>query len=174
LPERAYISIGSNVDPARWLPLAVARLPEIGTILAVSGVYQSAAYGSEDHPDFLNAGAVLATSLAPMEIRERLRAIESALGRVRGEDKFAPRTIDLDLCLFGDRVMDDGVLVLPHPEVTEQAYVAGPLAEIDPTHRHPLTDESLAEIAVRLRATSELTERTDIKLVEGPDGDESR
>lgn len=164
MPERAYISIGSNVNPAQWLPRAVTRLRELGTMLAVSRVYQSAAHGSENHPDFLNAAVMLETTLTPIEIRERLRAIESALGRVRGADKFAPRTIDLDLCLCGTRVIDDGTLVLPHPEVTNRAYVAEPLAELDPTYRHPLTDETLAEIAARLRAKSELTVRTDIKL----------
>jgi len=166
LPEPAYISIGSNVDPARWLPPAVGRLRQLGDILGVSRVHQSPAYGSEDHPDFLNAAALVATPMNPFEVRAKLREIESSLGRVRGSDKFAPRTIDLDLCLYGRLVLDGPDLVLPHPDVIERAYVAGPLAELDPDYRHPVTGETLASIASRLRAGSELTERPDIALVD--------
>lgn len=162
--ERAYISLGSNVDPARWLPVAAGRLSELGEVLAVSRVYQSPAYGSPDHPDFLNAAAIVITSFPPGDVRAELRRIESALGRVRGEDKFAPRTVDLDLCLYGNLVLDKPDLIVPHPDVIQRAYVAVPLAELDPGFRHPITGETLARIAARLRSGSELTMRADIAL----------
>jgi 2-amino-4-hydroxy-6-hydroxymethyldihydropteridine diphosphokinase len=96
LPKLALISIGSNIDPENHLPLAAQKLKEIGSIVGFSTVYQNPAIGSTPQPDFLNAVAMIETDLTADAIRNTLRRIEVDLGRLRNEDKYAPRTIDLD------------------------------------------------------------------------------
>lgn len=141
----------------------------IGRVTAVSKVYQSPAVGSADQPDFLNAAALVVTTLTWTQIKERLRKIEAALGRVRDGDKFAARTIDLDLCLYGDIVVCSADALIPPPETMEQAYVAVPLAELAPSFRHPVAGETLAAVAERLGPPSRLKRRDDVVLhVESP------
>lgn len=162
LPKRAFISIGSNIDPEKHLPLAIRKLKQLGEILSVSGVYQNPALGSSEQPDFLNAAALLLTHLQALEVRHELRSIEAKVGRVRTEDKFAARTIDLDLCLYNHLVIQSPELVLPDPEILERAHLAVPLAELDPGYLHPITDETLEQIANRLRLEADLTVREDV------------
>lgn len=164
MPERAFISIGSNIEAERHLPLAVGRLREIGHVVALSGVYQNPAVGPTPQPDFLNAAALIETTLEPSEIRTRLRAIEADLGRARTDDTHAARTIDLDLCLYGDLVTKTPELTLPHPDVTNYAFVAAPLAELAPDFRHPGVDGSLAELSARLGTRAALVRRSDVTL----------
>lgn len=169
MPEQAFISLGSNVQPEKFLPLAVGRLHELGRVTAVSKVYQSPAVGPADQPDFLNAAAIVVTSLTWAQTRERLRRIEVVMGRVRESDKFSARQIDLDLCLYGDLVVRTDQVVIPPPETVEQAYVAVPLAELAPSFRHPVTGEMLEAVAGRLRVRSRLKRRDDVVLhVESP------
>jgi 2-amino-4-hydroxy-6-hydroxymethyldihydropteridine diphosphokinase len=162
--ERAFIALGSNIDPEKNLPLAAKELHRIGTVLSFSSVYQSPAIGRPDHPDFLNAAALVETALSPLEIRNRLRKIEEMLGRVRTADKFAPRRIDLDLCLLGPAVLRTREIELPDPDIVDRACLAVPLAELEPGFRHPVTEERLESIAERLRADAALTPRPDVIL----------
>lgn len=164
MPELAFISIGSNIQPEKHLPLAVARLPRIGELVAFSTVYQTPAVGPTPQADFLNAAALLRTELPPDQIRRRLRQIEAELGRQRTEDKYAPRTIDLDLALLGDQVMETTELTLPDPEILTHPHLAIPLAELAPNHIHPVTHERLQDIAERLRPNAELKPRPDVHL----------
>jgi 2-amino-4-hydroxy-6-hydroxymethyldihydropteridine diphosphokinase len=168
LPEDAYIAMGSNIEPERNLPLALDRLRAVGTVVAVSSTYQNPALGTEPQPDFLNAVACLRTALSPPEVRNLLRRIERDLGRTRTLDKYAPRTIDLDLSLYGSLTATDGEMTLPHPDVLSRAHVAVPLAEIAPGLRHPVTGEPLPEIAQRLRPQTRLLPRPDVKLCPAP------
>jgi 2-amino-4-hydroxy-6-hydroxymethyldihydropteridine diphosphokinase len=164
LPELAFISIGSNIEPEKHLPLAVALLPRIGELVAVSTVYQNPAVGPTPQADFLNAAALVRTELPAESIHRRLRAIEAELGRQRTEDKYAPRTIDLDLSLLGDQVMETTELTLPDPELLARPHLAIPLAELAPDYMHPVTLERLHAIADRLRPNAKLKPRPDVGL----------
>ena len=164
MTELAFIALGSNIDPETNLPLAAARLSELGNPIAVSKVYQNPAIANEPQPDYLNAAILIETALDPLAIREKLREIEADLGRIRTADKFAPRTIDLDLCILGDRVLDHELLSLPDPDLLERAYLAVTLAELRPDFLHPLTGETLEEIAHELQKDAELNPRSDVVL----------
>ena len=162
MPELAFIALGSNVEPEVNLPRAARRLAEIGALRAVSMVYQNPAIGPSPAPDFLNAAALVETDLAAEEIRERLREIESDLGRVRTSDNYAPRVIDLDLCLLGSQVMETPELRLPDPDVLARAHLAVTLAELAPDFPHPVAGEPLGAIADRLRPAGNLQPRPDV------------
>lgn len=159
---RAFISLGSNIRPEENLPLAVKRLGALGPIIAISNVYQNPAIGPTQQADFLNAAVLIETDLEINQLRDQLRLIESDLGRVRTEDKFAPRTIDLDLCLLEDTVHDEQGFKLPDPDLLTRAFLALTLAELDPDFKHPLTGERLLIIADRLANSSELVTRPDV------------
>lgn len=161
MPEDAYIAIGSNVEPERHIPRAVQALARLGTVVAISTPYQNAAVGSPSQPDFINAVARVRTSVSPAELRAVLRAIEAELGRVRTDDKYAPRTIDLDLCLYGAEIMETDDVTLPHPDILTRPHVAVPLAELAPDAVHPVTGEALSQIAARLRPQVRFTPRPD-------------
>jgi len=164
LTELAFIALGSNIEPETNLPLASIRLGELGKVIAESTVYQNAAIADEPQPDYLNAAVLIETALDPLTIRDKLREIETDLGRTRTEDKFAPRTIDLDLCIFGDRVLDHELLSLPDPDLFTRAHLATTLAELQPDFPHPLTGETLEEIALKVRKNTALIARLDIIL----------
>jgi 2-amino-4-hydroxy-6-hydroxymethyldihydropteridine diphosphokinase len=130
--ETAYIALGSNLqEPLRQLQAgfaALARLP--GTqLVAQSSLYRSAPVGFADQPDFVNAMAVLRTTLTPRALLDALLGIEREHGRVR-EFANAPRTLDLDIALYGERVIHEPGLSIPHPRMHERAFVMVPLAEI--------------------------------------------
>ncbi len=150
LLNRAYLSLGSNIAPERNLQAAVRRLADFGRILAVSTVWESRPVGFADQPDYLNAALLLETPLSAQELRERaITAVEAELGRVRTENRNAPRTIDIDIMLFNRDVLRVGSRRIPDPEVLERPFVAIPLAEIAPDYVHPETGETLAAIAAR-------------------------
>ncbi len=133
----AYVALGANLgDPVATLHAAFAALRGIaGTrFLAASSLYRSAPVGLRNQPDFINAVAALEVDSAVLPaptFLERLFAIEAAFGRVRTV-KNAPRTLDLDLLMFGDERLDLPGLTLPHPRMAERAFVLAPLAEIAP------------------------------------------
>jgi 2-amino-4-hydroxy-6-hydroxymethyldihydropteridine diphosphokinase len=162
LPELAFIALGSNLSPEMNLPLAAGRLAELGRVRGVSMVYQNPAIGPSPAPDFLNAAVLVETELSATEIRDRLRRIEAELGRVRTADKYAPRVIDLDLCLLGSQVLETPELRLPDPDVLTRPHLAIPLAELDPDFPHPVTGEPLGAIAARLRPHADLRPRPDV------------
>jgi len=157
----AIVGLGSNIEPERHLPRAVAALRPLGA-KAVSGVYQNPARGGPPQPDFLNAAIALETSMQAGELRETLRKVENRLGRVRTADEYAPRTIDLDLLMLGALVLDQGRFTLPDPQLLTAAHLAIPAAEVAPTAVHPRTGETLRSIAERLRPTAELRLRQDL------------
>lgn len=147
------IGFGSNVAPERHLPQALARLRRAVEVRAVSGVYASAPVGAPGTPPFLNAAARCRTDLPAVRLKaEVLRGIEAALGRRRSADRNAPRTIDLDLLLYGDAVVEGAAseLRLPEPDLLSSPHVAVPAAEAWPEAVHPVTGETLAAIAARL------------------------
>lgn len=150
-PNRAFITLGSNIDPAANLQAAVTMLREQVVVVAVSPVYRTAPVGKTDQPAFLNAAVLAETPLSAPGLKSLiLQPIENALGRVRGADKNAPRTIDLDIALFNYDVLDLGTRRIPDPDLPMYAHIAVPLADLAPYYVHPETGELLEEIAARL------------------------
>ena len=162
MPDLVFISLGSNIKPEVHLTTAVQRLHELGSLIGLSTVYQNPAIGPTQQPDFLNAAALIETDLEIDVIRNLLRRIEADLGRVRTEDKSAPRTIDLDLCLVGDLVIETPQFTLPDPGLLTLAHLAIPIAELAPDYLHPITGESLKDIADRLRPSATLLPQPEI------------
>ena len=152
--ERAYVGLGSNVGPREvHLVMAVAALRASRGVrdVVVSPVYETDAVGGPPgQGPHLNAVASLETRLEPGELLERLLAIERLAGRVRGQ-RHGPRTLDLDLLFFGDRVQDTPSLTLPHPRLHERAFVLEPLADLAPKWVHPVRGESVEQMAGRVR-----------------------
>lgn len=137
--HRAFVALGANLDdPAaqvRAAAQALAALPET-RLLALSSLYRTAPVGVAGQPDFINAVAGLATALAPHDLLAALFAIEAEFGR-RRDFHHAPRTLDLDLLLYDDAVIDSPALRLPHPRMHLRAFVIVPLVEIAPDCRIP-------------------------------------
>ncbi len=131
---RAYIALGANLDDpvaaVRNAILDLQRLPS-SQCVAVSSLYRSAPVGLRNQPDFVNAVAAVDTDLSALELLDSLLAIEAAYGRVRSVPN-APRTLDLDLLLYGDVTSTDPHLTLPHPRMHQRAFALQPLAEIAP------------------------------------------
>jgi 2-amino-4-hydroxy-6-hydroxymethyldihydropteridine diphosphokinase len=126
---RAYVAVGANVgDRERTIRSAIAALPGV---VAVSSLRETAPVGVTDQPDFLNGVVALDTAMTARELLDGLLAIERALGRERGE-RWGPRTIDLDLLLYGDEVIDEPGLAVPHPRLHERRFALEPLVELDP------------------------------------------
>ncbi len=132
---RAYIGLGGNLgDRQRYLERALALLDAEDAIdvVAVSRIRETEPVGYVDQPRFLNAVAAVETTLSPRAFLERLLAVERSLGRDRTGPRFGPRTVDLDLLLYGDVTVDEPSLSIPHPRLAERRFVLEPLAELAP------------------------------------------
>lgn len=142
---RVYISIGSNIEPARHVRLAVTALHEYYGELLISSVYESEAVGFAGE-NFYNLVVGLDTEQAVEEVNRILHEIEDRYGRERSGPRFSARTIDLDLLLYDDLVLQQDKLVLPREEILQNAFVLWPLAEIAPDVIHPLQKQSMASL----------------------------
>ena len=132
---RAYVGAGSNLDnPLEHVQRALSELDAIPSTRCIgrSSLYRSAPMGPADQPDYINAVAALDTSLSASELLQALQALENAHGRVRAGFRWGPRTLDLDLLLYGTQMIDRADLKVPHPGLHERAFVLYPLAEIEP------------------------------------------
>jgi 2-amino-4-hydroxy-6-hydroxymethyldihydropteridine diphosphokinase len=138
---RAYVGIGSNLgNPRKTIAAALDLLrAEPGIeIVAVSTLRETDPIGYEDQPRFLNGAAALETELPPRKLLERLLAIERQLGRIRRDTpRYGPRTIDLDLLLYGQETLDEPGLTVPHPRLHERRFALDPLVELDPALEIP-------------------------------------
>lgn len=138
---RVFVSIGSNVDRAAMIRSAVSALRARYGDLILSSVYESSAVGFEGD-DFYNLVAAFDSGEDVAAVNEFLHGLEQAHGRARGSTPFTPRTLDLDLLLYGDAVIDDGGLSIPRDEITRYAFVLAPLAEIAGDEAHPVSGQS--------------------------------
>jgi 2-amino-4-hydroxy-6-hydroxymethyldihydropteridine diphosphokinase len=159
--HRAYLSLGSNIEPEKNLRAAIAELRARFGALIVSPVYRSAAVGF-DGPDFLNLAVGLDTELDAVALDAWLHALEDRHGRRRDQPRYASRTLDVDIVLFDEAIVDGpGHLRIPRPELGE-AFVCVPLADIAPAARDPETGLAVAEI--RAHADASRLDRTGIAL----------
>lgn len=151
----ACLGIGSNIQPERNLKLSIHRLREIAVVKKVSSVYETESYGAAG-PNFLNAAVLIITNHPVSLLKSFLYRIEVLEGRIRTEDKNAPRIIDLDILLFDDRVID--------PDIWSRAFAAVPLSEIYPDFIDPISNKSLKEVSSILSKNSWIIRREDISL----------
>jgi len=130
----AYVGLGSNLGDREHL---IRQAAELIDAVRLSSVIETEPWGYSEQPLFLNAVAELETPLTARQLLDHLLDVESRLGRERVGPQWGPRTIDLDLLLFGDEVIDQPGLVVPHPRLTEREFVLRPLAELVPTRNIP-------------------------------------
>lgn len=142
--EQVYLGLGSNVDARRNLASGLEALRAQFGQVECSPVYRSEAVGFEGD-DFLNACCRIETEMAPEALKAWLTELEDRHGRKRDLPKFADRTLDIDVLLFGDCTGRFGNLVLPRGEILKYAHVLKPLADLAPDLKHPLTDKTFAE-----------------------------
>ncbi len=151
----AYIGLGSNLAGPRGQVesglAALARLPR-SQLRQRSHLYRSAPWGVRDQPAFVNAVAALETSLSARMLMQSLLDIEREAGRERNHDRWGPRILDLDLLLFGDRIVDEDGLRVPHQHLHERAFVLVPLAEIAPDLQIPARG-SISDLVARVDVT---------------------
>jgi 2-amino-4-hydroxy-6-hydroxymethyldihydropteridine diphosphokinase len=152
----AYIALGSNLPspagtPRQTLEAAIESLADLGQIQAQSSFYETAPVGYANQPTFLNAAHALETTLDPEPLLDHLLQIERRFGRDRTHGILnGPRTLDLDLLLYDDRILDTPRLQLPHPRLAERAFVLIPLAEIAPNLMHPQLHQSMKQLLEKL------------------------
>ena len=145
---RAFIGIGSNIEPDKNIRAALGTLASRADVTAVSTVYVTEPVGRPGQPRFYNCTAEVSTGLWPRELKYGLlRQIEAELGRRRTLDKYAPRTIDLDLILYEGVVLDLPDIVLPDPQIKQRPFLAIPLAELAPGLEYPGAGVNLAAVA---------------------------
>lgn len=148
----AAIALGANLPspvgpPAETIAAAIQRLGALGEVLALSSMYCTVPVGYLDQPEFVNAAALLRTSLTPVALLNAMLELECSFGRDRVQTPpKGPRTLDLDLLLYDDLAVQELSLTLPHPAMHERRFVLAPLAEIAPAWRHPVLHRTIAEL----------------------------
>lgn len=147
MTNTAYLLTGGNLGDR---PANLAKAMELlgmhcGQITASSSLYETAAWGKEDQPSFLNQALELKTDLSARQLIRRILKMEKQMGRVR-EEKYGPRLIDIDILLYNEEVHDYILLKLPHPELQHRRFALLPLAEIAPDQPHPVLKKTVAEL----------------------------
>ena len=159
--SEAFIAVGSNVEPLIQIPEALRLLAQRVTLSAISTFYQTKAIARPEQPDYRNGMFKIQVDISPMDLKMNvLRDIEHKLGRIRTGDPLAARTIDLDVVLFGDLVIDEEGLCLPAPDVRERPFVAVPLLELAPDLIMPDTHEPLATLQAAKCGASLIPDKT--------------
>jgi 2-amino-4-hydroxy-6-hydroxymethyldihydropteridine diphosphokinase len=130
-----YIGIGSNLDnPLQQVRQAINELRQLADseYIASSSLYRTSPMGPSEQPDYINAVSLLQTCLAPLDLLNELQAIENTHGRNRDVQRWGPRTLDLDILLYGEKIISDTRLCIPHPGLHERSFVLYPLQDINP------------------------------------------
>ena len=144
--EIAYLGIGSNIDRGGNIKRCLQMLKQRFSVKRVSSVYLTRPVGYRKQARFYNLAAMVETTLKPAELLGELQRIEKALGR-KDKQRWGPRPIDLDILLYGHKVINSRKLSIPHPRMHQRAFALYPLAEIAPAARHPVLRKTIAELA---------------------------
>lgn len=140
-----FVSVGSNIDKAKNITAGLQSLHESFGNLTVSPIYETAAVGF-DGENFYNFVVGFESDLTAYEIFEKLRKLEFKHGRLKNSQKFSPRTLDLDLLLYGQAIIDDEILKLPRSDIEKYLFVLQPLADLAPNFLHPILKKSYAQM----------------------------
>ena len=147
LTAAVYLGLGANVgNRLANLRLALARMRTFARLEAVSRLYETAPVGLKEQPPFLNAACRVTTGLEPAALFRFLKNLEAEIGRRPGGPLWGPRPIDLDILLYGERVVETDGLRIPHPRLAERAFVLAPLCDLAPELRHPVLGKSMREM----------------------------
>jgi len=156
----AYLLIGGNLgDRAAYLAEAVNQISaRCGRVTNTSSLYETAAWGNTNQPAFFNQAICVETMLDPETLLELLLAIELEMGRVRTQ-KYGPRTIDLDILMIDDTILDTPTLTIPHPQLQNRRFALLPLVEIAPELHHPLLDKTIDELLLNCPDTLDVQKK---------------
>jgi 2-amino-4-hydroxy-6-hydroxymethyldihydropteridine diphosphokinase len=156
----AYLLIGGNLgDRAAYLAEAVTQISaRCGRVTNTSSLYETAAWGNTNQPAFYNQAICVETILEPETLLERLLTIEIEMGRVR-EEKYGPRTIDLDILMIDDKVLDTPTLTIPHPQLQNRRFALLPLVEIAPELHHPVLEKTIHELLLNCPDTLDVQKK---------------
>ena len=162
--NKAYLSLGSNINPKNNLRSAISKLNDHGKVLEVSSVWETKPLGNLNQPNYLNVIILFNTSLEAKTLKFNcIKPIEDSLGRKRSTlDPYCPRTIDIDIMLFNNDIITIGHKRIPNNEIFERDFIAICLAEIAPDYVHPETHQTISEIASTFNITSHITTHNDI------------
>lgn len=150
--NRAYLLTGGNIgNRQRHLEEAAVLLErQAGHITALSGIYETAAWGKADQPSFLNQCVCIETPLTAMLLLQTTMGIEQKMGRHR-EEKYGPRIIDIDILLYNQDIINEPALIIPHPQLINRRFALTPLAEIAPAVIHPVFNKTISELLVECK-----------------------
>jgi len=144
--DKVFISIGSNLgDKEAYCRKAAEEMASFSDIVKLSSLYETEPVENQDQPNFINAAIQISTELSPHELLKVLNGIENKLGRVR-QEKRGPRTMDLDIIFYGNLIVEDDDLIIPHPRAHIRKFVLVPVCEIDPELIYPGLGVTLIEV----------------------------
>ena len=158
--NKAYLLIGGNLgDRAAYLALAVRHITaRCGSVTITSSIYETAAWGNTNQPAFYNQAIKLDTLLSPEALLVALLSIELEMGRVR-EEKYGPRTIDLDILMINDIVLNTPALTIPHPQMHNRRFALLPLHEIAPALHHPVFNKTIHDLLLNCLDTLDVQKK---------------
>ncbi len=158
MSEAVFLGLGSNTGNRELnLRNAIGRISaDVGEILTYSHIYETESWGFESKDRFLNMVLKIKTQLAPEELLGRLLGIEAELGRVREKERYSSRTIDIDILLYGNRIISTSNLVIPHPLIQKRRFVLVPLVELIPDGIHPTLGETFLSLLYECKDKGEV------------------
>ena len=157
--QRVYMGLGANLgDRAANIGRAMLALERLVALDGASSLYETAPWGYREQPSFLNSVCTGVTKLGPRSLLEGVKAIEEEIGREQ-TFRYGPRRIDVDILLYGDRIVNEEGLKIPHPDMAERAFVLVPLSELAPDLVHPLLGKRVRELLSELGGGSKSSDR---------------